>query len=306
VDPFRLGLVSPRIHYFQLVARLGSVRQTAQALNVAPSSISRVIKGLEDELGTPLFERVRQRLKLTSAGELLLYHARQSTNELARAWSEINDLSGLNRGALSVAIVESAARGLVPNALKEFWKRYPQISVDVHVAGSQRACDAVADGECDLALAFDVRVPRNVRKIATVPLPLGVVAHPDSRFAGRKGAKLFDLAGEQVIISDSSLALGTSIDEAIGRSMIDLTRRSRTNSIGLMTEMARLNLGVVLQTKLGIEPEVAEGSLVFVPLRDSRMNPHRLMLLARPEREMSDAASAFAALLARMVEALQE
>ncbi len=70
------------------------IRQAARALNVAPSSISRVIKGLEDELGTPLFERVRQRLKLTSAGELLLYHARQSITELARAWSEINDLSG--------------------------------------------------------------------------------------------------------------------------------------------------------------------------------------------------------------------
>ncbi len=58
---------------------------------------------------------------------------------------------------------------------QEFWKRHPQISVDVHVAGSQRACDAVAEGECDLALAFDVRVPRNVRKIATAALPLGVV-----------------------------------------------------------------------------------------------------------------------------------
>ncbi len=80
--------------------------------------------------------------------------------------------------------------------------------------------------------------------------------------------KLFDLAGEQVIVSDNSLALGISIDDAIGRSMIDLTRRSRINSIGLMTEMARLNLGVVLQTKLGIESEVAEGALFFVPLRD--------------------------------------
>ncbi|TIU36970.1 MAG: LysR family transcriptional regulator, partial [Mesorhizobium sp.] len=47
MDPYRLGLVSPRIHYFQLVARLGSVRQTAQVLNVAPSSISRLIKALE-------------------------------------------------------------------------------------------------------------------------------------------------------------------------------------------------------------------------------------------------------------------
>ncbi|TIV93574.1 MAG: LysR family transcriptional regulator, partial [Mesorhizobium sp.] len=49
--------------------------------------ISRLIKALEDEIGTPLFERVRQRLKLTSAGELLLYHAKVSTSELGRATS---------------------------------------------------------------------------------------------------------------------------------------------------------------------------------------------------------------------------
>ncbi|WP_312858697.1 LysR family transcriptional regulator [Rhizobium sp. G21] len=114
MDPFRLGLVATRIHYFQLVARLGSIRRAALALNVAPSSISRVLKQLEDELGTPLFERVRQRLKLTSAGELMLYHARASLGELNRACNEINELHGLHRGSLSVAVVESVARGLMP------------------------------------------------------------------------------------------------------------------------------------------------------------------------------------------------
>ena len=97
MDPYRLGLVATRIHYFQLVARLGSIRQAALVLTVAPSSISRVIKQLEDELGTPLFERIRQRLKLTSAGELMLYHARVSTAELNRASSKINELHGLRR-----------------------------------------------------------------------------------------------------------------------------------------------------------------------------------------------------------------
>lgn len=305
MDLYRLGLVSPRIHYFQLVARLGSVRQTAQVLNVAPSSISRVIKALEEEIGTPLFERVRQRLKLTSAGELLLYHARQSSTELTRAWSEINDLRGLNRGAVSVTVVESAARGLLTDALETFWSRYPLITVDVRVAGSQQACDAVSEGECDIALAFDVRVPRSIRRLASAELPLGVVATPQSRFAGRKDLKLFDLSGEQVILSDGSLALGLSVDEAIGRSIIDLTRRSRSNSIAMMVDLARRNLGIALQTRIGIERELAEGSLIFTPFRDSRIPPRRLMLLSRAEREMSEAASAFATLLANALEELR-
>jgi DNA-binding transcriptional LysR family regulator len=304
MDPYRLGLVATRIHYFQLVARLGSIRQAALVLGIAPSSISRVIKQLEEELGTPLFERVRQRLKLTSAGELMLYHARVSTAELNRASEKINELHGLRRGRVSVSIIESVARGLMPKILSKFWKDHPEINVDIKVVGSQQASESVAEGDCDLAVAFDVQVPRNVRRIAMVSLPLGVLAPPGSRFASKKQIRLFELSGERVILSDQSLMLGISVEEAFNRSLIELTRRSRTNSIGLMVDLANMNLGAVLQTRVGIEREIADGTLVFVPVRDPRIAPRRLMLLARSEKEMPDAASAFGALLAREIERL--
>ncbi|PWE57458.1 LysR family transcriptional regulator [Metarhizobium album] len=302
MDPYRLGLVATRIHYFQLVARLGSIRQASQALNVAPSSVSRILRQLEDELGTPLFERVRQRLKLTSAGELMLYHARVSLSELNRACNEINDLHGLHRGTVSIAVIESVARGIMPAALEEFWGRHPAITVNVKVVGSQQAANMVAEGECDLAMVFDVRVPRTIRRIATVSLPLGVLAVPGSKLAQKKELRLFDLAGEKVILSDTSLMLSSSIEETFSRSLTDLNRRSRTNSIGLMIEMAKRGLGTVLQTRVGIEQEIADGALIFVPLRDSKFNPRKLMLLSRSEKEMPDAASALGKLLAQMIE----
>ncbi|MGA1802150.1 LysR family transcriptional regulator [Rhizobium sp. HT1-10] len=306
MDPFRLGLVATRLHYFQLVARLGSIRQAAQALNVAPSSISRILRQLEEELGTPLFDRVRQRLKLTSAGELMLYHARLSLSELKRACTEINELNGLHRGTVSIAIIESVSRGLMPEALQEFWKRHPEISVDVRVMGSQQAADAVAAGECDLAVVFDVRVARNIRRIATIALPLGVLALPDSRHAKKKELKLFDLSGERVILSDASLTLGAWVEEAFSRSFVDLAPRARTNSIGLMIDLAKRDLGTVLQTRVGIEQEIADGSLKFIPLQDAKINPRKLMLLSRSEKEMSDAASAMGRLLAQLLDRSDE
>lgn len=302
MEPYRLGLVATRTHYFQLVARLGSIRQAAQAMNVAPSSVSRTLRQLEEELGTPLFERVRQRLKLTSAGELLLYHARISLSELGRACSEINELHGLQRGTVSISVVESVARGQMPGVLEEFWKRYPAIVVDIKVTGSQQAADAVHEGDCDLAVAFDVNTPRSIRRIATASLPLGVVALPGSRFAGRRSLKLFDLSGERVILSDSSLMLGASVEEAFSQTLIDLTRRSRTNSIELMVALARRNLGTVLQTQIGVEEEIRDGTLIFVPLRDPKVPTRKLMLLSRSEREMSDAAAALGRLLAQSIE----
>jgi len=306
MDPYRLGLVPARIHYFQLVARLGSIRQAALSLNVAPSSISRVIRQMEEEFGTPLFERVRQRLKLTSAGELLLYRARAALSELGRACNEIDQLHGLHRGTVSIAVVESVARGLMPRALEAFWSKHPDVSVDVKVMSSQAACNAIAEGESDLAIIFDVRAPRAVRRITSVSLPLGVLALPGSDKADKPSLKLFDLANQKVILSDASLTLGSSVEEAFSRSLVDIQSRSRTNSISLMVELAKRGLGIVLQTRVGVEQELIDGAIKFVPLIDPRLPPRKLTLLSRTEKEMSDAALGLGRLLEQFIVEMAE
>lgn len=305
MDLYRLGLVSARVHNFVLVARLGSIRAAAKAINVAPSSISRTIKQLEEDLAAPLFERGRQKLKLTSAGELLYYHIRESSAELGRAITEIGDLQGLRRGTVTLAVVESATRGFVPEVLAAFWIRNPEITVDVHVAGSPEVATMVAQGEADIGLAFDIRAPRSTRRIASAGLPLGVLVAPGSRLAQREGPlRVFDLAGERVILSDASLTLGTSIEDVFAGSFVQFSRRAKTNSIGLMIELATRGLGTILQTRLGVDRETARGDLVFIPLADARLVPRRLHLLARPKTEISAAASALADAFAKSIDRL--
>jgi DNA-binding transcriptional LysR family regulator len=304
LDPHRLGLVSRRLHYFQIVARLGSIRQAAREANVAPSSISRVIAQLEDELETPLFQRIHQRLKLTSAGELLLYHARASLNELARACREISDLHGLRRGTVLIAVVESVARGLLPAVLAEFWERYPAIAVDIKVMSSQAAFDAVAAGECDIAIAFDVRTPRSAQRLAASMLGMGVLMQPGHRFTGRASLRLMDLSNERIIFSDASLTLGESIREAMGGSLVDLNPRARTNSIGIMIDLALQGSALALQTRMGVGREIAAGALVFVPVQDSKLRPRKLVLISRSKTDISDAAARLSMMLASGIEAI--
>ena len=303
MDLHRLGLISARVNNFVLVARLGSIRQAAKAQNVAPSSISRTIKQLEEDIGAPLYERTGQRLKLTSAGELLYFHIRQSTTELNRAITEINDLQGLRRGTVTVAVIESAARGLLPEVLAAFWIRNPEITVDVRVTGSAEAAALLSQGEADLALVFDIRVPRNARRITSAALPLGVMAAPGSRLTTRTGPlRVYDLAGERVVLSDNSLTLGSSVEELFSGSFVEISRRARTNSIGLMIDLAMRGLGTIVQTRLGVEPEIARGDLVFIPLQDPKLQPRRLLLLSRPKAEISSAASSLSVAMAMAME----
>jgi DNA-binding transcriptional LysR family regulator len=300
----RLGLISTRLHYFQAVAQLGSIRRAAQSLNVAPSAISRTIHALEEELGAPLFERARQRLKLTSAGEILLYHARASIAELNRATAFIDDLQGLRRGSVAVAAVESVTRGLLPGVLAHFWERYPEVTVEVKTTGSRQAFELVLQGDCDLAIAFDVRVPKTAQRLAGASLRLGALVPPHNPLARRREVRLRDFANERVLLSDASLTLGASIDAALLDSALELHPRAITNSIDLMIDLAVRGQGVTCQTRVGVERELSRGELMFVPFGDPQLRPRKLSMIARSKVHLSAAPAALATLLIKAIQAL--
>ncbi|RYF67418.1 MAG: LysR family transcriptional regulator, partial [Comamonadaceae bacterium] len=72
------------LRYVDEVARVGSIRQAAERLHVAPSAVNRRIQDIEEELGTPLFERLPRGMRLTAAGELFVRYIRARGAELER------------------------------------------------------------------------------------------------------------------------------------------------------------------------------------------------------------------------------
>ena len=113
-------LHSRLLTYVDEVARTGSIRKAASRLNVAASAISRQILALETQLGTPLFQRLPKKLILTAAGEVLIGHIRQTLKELVRAQAKIEELKGLRRGEITVAMMSGLASNLVPGTAKQF------------------------------------------------------------------------------------------------------------------------------------------------------------------------------------------
>ena len=115
------------LNYLDEVARAGSIRKAADRLNVAPSAVSRQILAFEEELGTPVFQRTPRRLVLTAAGEIVIRHIRGTLKDLDRVQTQVEELKGLRRGEITVAIMSGLAANLVPRCVAEFQKRNPRV-----------------------------------------------------------------------------------------------------------------------------------------------------------------------------------
>lgn len=107
-------------------AETGSLRAAARQLGITQPAITRSIRELEQELGTPLFERHQFGMQPTATGRVMLERARAVQEELRRAREEIAQLQGEMTGDVRVAMSSIATFALMPQAVRAFRATHPR------------------------------------------------------------------------------------------------------------------------------------------------------------------------------------
>ncbi|MFN4141455.1 LysR family transcriptional regulator [Aestuariivirga sp.] len=287
-------LVALAYRYFMAVAETGSVRAAAREINVAASAISRQLLRLEDSLGVALFDRSGRGLALTPAGETLLRGLRQAALGHENTLDELSALKGLKRGLLRIATVESVSVSILPDVLLAFATDYPGIEVAVTVAGSEAVTTLVREHQADLGFTFNPSSLEGLEVLASRDLRLGAVLAPAHPLAKAKSLSLPDCAHFPLAWPSRGLSLRAILDS------VPAARRIRPafecSSLRLMASLARRGSCIAFQTVIGIEQELAAGTLVFVPLADKRLPVDRLRLLARKGTAKRPAVEAFLAI----------
>ncbi|MBU0654753.1 MAG: LysR family transcriptional regulator [Gammaproteobacteria bacterium] len=140
------------LNAFVEVARHQSFSLAAETLFITQPAISKRIHQLENELGTPLFNRINRKVTLTEAGHALLPRVQALRNELEDIRRIASNLSGNIQGYLVMGTSHHIGLRRLPPALSHFNREHPSVRLDLHFVDSEQACLAVERDELELAL----------------------------------------------------------------------------------------------------------------------------------------------------------
>jgi DNA-binding transcriptional LysR family regulator len=259
-----------QIRYFVALAEHLHFGKAALALNMAQPALSQQIRQLEDELGTPLFERNTRRVTLLPAGNTFLARAQAILHELSLAVEEARDLNVGHSGSVRIGFVSTAAPRVIPELLNRLRRKYPRIHVDLYETDPLDQVQQLHWLKIDIGLmlfhpndpALNTAVIAKNRVMVALPRK-----HP---LAARKVIPIKELAGETFILSPKT----TQPD--FREFVLDLCRRHGV--VPKRTQQVRL-----IQTAL---PLVAGGAgIAFMPESLEELRPRSVVFrpLAGPE-----------------------
>jgi DNA-binding transcriptional LysR family regulator len=191
------------LRYFVAVAEELHFRRAAERLHIAQPPLSRQIRDLEREVGTPLFERVPRGVELTPAGLAFLPEARLTLAQAERAQRTAQRAARGEIGRLRVGFVEAATYfGVLPDVLGFFRAHLPDIGLSLFEMDSLQQAEALREGRIDLGI-LDSPPPdadRWLRTEAVYTDPLVAAVPHTHRLADRARLTLGDFAAEPFVI----------------------------------------------------------------------------------------------------------
>ena len=252
------------LRVFVEVVRQGGFSQAAEVVSLTQSSVSKAVRTLEDELGTPLLNRIGHKSELTAAGEIAFRRALVLLAERNDLIAEINDLRDLKGGTLRIGLPPVGCGVLFAQMFATYRSRYPRVNIELIEHGSKKLRECLGAGEVDLAAllipideTFAYQQVRNEPLVAVLP-----GAHSLSR---RKRINFSDLADSPFILFEEGFALNALIMAACDRRAIVPRVTARSGQIDFIADLVAAGLGVAFLPRMLAQKHKHAG-IALVPL----------------------------------------
>lgn len=274
----------------RMIAETGNLTKAAERLNISQSALSRQLLDLEDRVGVNLFERLPRQMRLTDVGMELLNIADEILNKIDQTEQNIVKRRDGQAGELKVGVHCRSVFAWLPEVLKEFQTRFPDVGISV--IGTDDYMRDFNQGKIDLVISHDVH-DASQKGLAYEPLfeqRIVVIMAPDHPLAGQE-LTLADF-GRNDYFSVLAKCDDPFYNNYLKPAGIEPTSFTAINHGETMLDLLTASRGLALLPELLVKGLIADGKLAMTVIKDAPITSAWLMG-HKDNQPLSLAASAF-------------
>ena len=205
---------------FITIVSKGSYVQAADFLGYTQPTLTAHIQSLESELGTNLFDRLGQRIRLTREGEHFLTYADRILKLVEEATESVTSERNAN-SRIIIGVSETFSVIHLPLLLKAFRKQHPAVSIELRFGDLAKFYNDLRNNDIDLAflLAGETQLPSITSEILC-PEPMSLIASPEHPLSKATKIEITDFKAETFIVTQEGCAYRNFIEELLEQNHI--------------------------------------------------------------------------------------
>jgi len=279
-----------RLLYFHETVAAGTMRAASDKLGLAPSSVSRQIALLEQAVGLPLIERGRRRIRLTEAGQLVLDYFRERRAHDEVFHSRLEDLHGLKKGIITIAMGEGFISHRMSTVLSRFSRDFPGIQVTASIAHSNEIVRQVIEDEAHFGMVIQAPHEPKLTVRWSSALELKAIIPAGHDLAKRASVRLAELTAFPLGLVDTGFRIRQAIEEAEARENVFLSPVLSTNSLFLLRRFVASGGGITIMPETVFRREVEEGTVDTIAIENDALVRPMAHIITRAGRQLPTAA----------------
>lgn len=279
------------------VAEEGTLQSAAERVFRTGPAVSVAIRKLEEELGTPLFDRSKGRdFRLTNAGEVLVTYGKRLLALCDEATAAVEGIRSVKQGQLCIGANQSIGEYLLPRLTKAFQKQYPGAKLKVVIGFSDAVLSALKGFKLDLALVASQPRDAGLRRHLFMRDRLVAVMSPRHLLANRDTICVQDLGSESLILLTELSELRERVVGTFRRWCVSLNVQVETGTLESVKKMAAEDMGIGIVPRMCVQKEERSGELVVKPIKEFR-EERSLWVVSRNTPSLPPSSQAFLKIL---------
>lgn len=198
--PPRLPFNMRHVRAYTAVAKELHFGRAARALNMSESALSRLVRSLEESIGTPLLVRTTRSVRMNEAGRAFLAECELAHGHLARAANAAVAAAEGRAGTLRVGYMDFAINGALPTILLQFAERVPGVRIELVYAPSSGQRLALLEGRIDIGFLVGELVAQNAENVVLWSDSHVALLPERHRLASKDAIRMSDLAAERFVL----------------------------------------------------------------------------------------------------------